>query len=630
MDDERSQIRNTAGESAFSHAPAADAPGAMICPTCATEYAADLRFCPNDGSVLRPIANPEGDLIGSVIDDRYYLLEKVGQGGMGEVYLGEHVRTRRRCAVKIVSRLLAADPEAIGRFIREATNAGRINHPNVATIYDFGETADGLLYLAMEYVDGEPLSRVIEREGALTPARAVEIARQVADGVGAAHELGIVHRDLKPSNIMVARDRKGRDLVKVVDFGIARATAEEQQRLTRTGLVLGTPEYMSPEQLIGDPVDARSDIYALGCILYEMLTGDHAFGGTTAQVITRRLTEAPPRPREKNPAIPKALDDVIVTALGRTPQERFQTLDVMRDALLAAPAKPVTTGPRRLAAWLGLTGSPEETETDAAVPNLAETPADHPPNGRALAEPATDPTSLAATPLQPPAADASAEVQPELQDATEPTTEPRSLAVPDPEPVQALLDASLFGEAEEFLPGEGSATGDLVEDSPVPGPPELESDPPHGRLPLPRVALGVGGVVVLLVAAIALFGPGRDRGAADDVLVEPVPAVPEAVAFPEPPDVRLPDDAVLADIRTQLSLAEDERSDLQFLAAIRRLRSAGSRLAALAAEYPGSEEVQLLADSAHSRLATVESQCRSLRDVAILRNEPPPVCEENP
>jgi hypothetical protein len=588
MDDEIPQTPDAPTSTPGSPAPGAD--GRMICPVCAAEYPAEVRFCSKDGSMLRSVSREGGDLVGSVVDERYYLLELVGQGGMGDVYLGEHLRTQRRCAVKLVSRQLARDPEAIGRFIREATNAGRINHPNVATIYDFGETEDGLLYIAMEYVDGEPLSRLLERDGALTPARAVEIARQVTEGVGAAHEMGIVHRDLKPGNIMIAHDRKGGDLVKVVDFGIARAT-EEEQRLTRTGLVVGTPEYMSPEQLIGDPVNARSDIYSLGCILYEMVTGDHAFGGTTARIITRRMTEPPPRPRDKNPAIPKALDELIVTAMGRNPQERFRSMEAMREALLAAPTGLVTTGPRRLAAWLGLGGG---TSAEADEPDHGSDPAG---SGGSR----TDPT----VPLQaaPP-------------DAYDPVTPAPLAAVPATEAFDSPGDvievpAGLAG-AEE---GEG-----------LPSSPDLETEALPRRRVLRPVTIGVPVLVLLLVAAATLFGP--ERGSRD----EPEAAAHDpATAGPEPPvqeepEADVPDPVLLDAIRAGMVLAEEDRGALRFAAAIRRLQALDSRLAAMAAEYPGDGEIRILADSAGSDLARVENQCNALRQVALLRNETPPVC----
>jgi serine/threonine-protein kinase len=228
-----------------------------ICPVCSTEYPANERFCPRDGTALRSQAGAN-DLVGSVIAERYHVLKKLGEGGMGQVYLAEHVKMGRKSAVKVMNPGMVQNVDAISRFNREAANASRINHPNVAGIYDFGETADGLIYLAMEFVEGEPLTNVIKHHGALPPLRASEIARQVAEGLSVAHDMGIVHRDLKPDNIMIGRGRNGADLVKVVDFGIAKAAASDQQKVTKTGMVVGTPEYMSPEQLSGDPLDARS------------------------------------------------------------------------------------------------------------------------------------------------------------------------------------------------------------------------------------------------------------------------------------------------------------------------------------------------------------------------------------
>ena len=168
---------------------------------------------------------------------------------------------------------MGQDADAITRFNREASNASRISHPNVAAVYDFGETSDGLIYLAMEFVDGPSLTTLIERHGALPPLRAADIVRQAADALAVAHDMGIVHRDLKPDNIMIAKTRDGSDLVKVVDFGIAKAAGNDAQKVTKTGLVVGTPEYMSPEQLAGDKLDGRSDIYSLGLVAFNMLTG---------------------------------------------------------------------------------------------------------------------------------------------------------------------------------------------------------------------------------------------------------------------------------------------------------------------------------------------------------------------
>ncbi len=237
-----------------------------VCTTCGNEYPDDQSFCPADGSALKSTSTA-ADLVGAIVADRYRILEKLGEGGMGTVYLAEHVKMGRMSAIKVISKSLTQDADAIARFNREAANASRINHPNVCAIYDFGETEDGVIYLAMEFIEGESLTDLINREGALAPKRAADIARQTAEALEAAHEFGIVHRDLKPDNIMITKTRGGLDLAKVVDFGIAKAAGgDEKQNVTKTGLVVGTPEYMSPEQLSGDAVDSRSDIYSLALV----------------------------------------------------------------------------------------------------------------------------------------------------------------------------------------------------------------------------------------------------------------------------------------------------------------------------------------------------------------------------
>jgi serine/threonine-protein kinase len=304
-----------------------------VCPQCGGEYDTTDRFCPKDGTPLRPKAG--GDpLIGRVIADRYLILAVLGEGGMGRVYLAEHVKMNRQCAVKVMNPSLLHDDDSHQRFAREASSAASILHPNVAAVFDYGE-ADKIVYLVMEYVDGESISTIVGREGALDPRRAIDIARQVADGLHAAHELGIVHRDLKPDNIIVTRNKSGKEIPKVVDFGIAKAVTDSREDgLTQSGLVIGTPEYMSPEQLLGDPVDARADIYSLGCILYQMLTGRPAFAAESReQMIRRRLHESPPHIRDLLPDLPRRLDTTIVHMLARSPKDRMHTAAEARDAL---------------------------------------------------------------------------------------------------------------------------------------------------------------------------------------------------------------------------------------------------------------------------------------------------------
>jgi eukaryotic-like serine/threonine-protein kinase len=305
-----------------------------VCPRCGSAYGADARFCPRDGASLRAPTNP-GDLVGQVIADRYHVLRKLGEGAMGQVYLAEHVKMGRECAVKVMHPALLNDADAVSRFNREASNASRIVHSNVATVFDFGETPDGITYLAMEYVDGGSVGALLRREGMLAVPRAVGLARQMADALAAAHDLGIVHRDLKPENVMVTRGRSGRESVKVVDFGIAKA-AGQAQHVTQTGLVIGTPDYMSPEQLGGAEADARTDVYALGCILYEMLTGEKPFAGPGGEVVAvRRLIEPSGPPSLLRPDLPAALDAAVVRALALSPADRFQTASEFGEALAA-------------------------------------------------------------------------------------------------------------------------------------------------------------------------------------------------------------------------------------------------------------------------------------------------------
>ena len=316
------------------------------CPLCGKEYPDTVKFCPVDGSTLRS-KNPTANLVGQVIADRYSIIKKLGEGGMGAVYLGEHVKMARKSAIKVMNPSMANDPDAISRFNREASNASRISHPNVCQIYDFGETPDGIIYLAMEFIEGAALTDVIEREGALTPVRAARILKQSADALAAAHDLAIVHRDIKPDNIMIVQGRDGSDIVKVVDFGIAKAVAgdESGQKVTKTGLVVGTPEYMSPEQLSGDKLDGRSDIYSLALVFYRMLTGVLPFQADSAQeTMIKRLTDDPMPLEGARPDIvfPPKLQTVLDKALARMPSDRYASAaDFGRDAEEAVAGLPV-------------------------------------------------------------------------------------------------------------------------------------------------------------------------------------------------------------------------------------------------------------------------------------------------
>ena len=298
-----------------------------ICPQCGTEYELDQRFCPKDGSTLK-MQGAAADLVGSIINKSYHVLRKLGEGGMGTVYLAEHVKMGRKSAVKVMNPGSHDDADAISRFNREAANASKISHPNVAAIYDFGETEDGLIFLAMEFVEGPSLTSVVKELGALPPIRAGDITRQAADALSVAHDMGIVHRDLKPDNIMLAKNRDGTDCVKVVDFGIAKAANNEAQKVTKTGLVVGTPEYMSPEQLAGDKLDGRSDTYSLALVAFNMLTGKLPFPAETVQEsMIMRLTDRPKPLAEMKSDVhwPAHVQAVLDKALERDLNLRYQS-----------------------------------------------------------------------------------------------------------------------------------------------------------------------------------------------------------------------------------------------------------------------------------------------------------------
>jgi beta-lactam-binding protein with PASTA domain/predicted Ser/Thr protein kinase len=293
---------------------------------------------------------------GTLVDGRYRFARKLGSGGMADVWLAEDTELSRNVAIKVLHERFAQDGQFVERFRREAANAAGLHHPNVVGVFDRGEF-DGSYYIAMEYVEGSSLKELIDR--GLSVPQATEIARQILAAARFAHEHGIVHRDIKPHNVIV--DPEGR--VRVLDFGIARAGASE---ITQTGSVMGTAQYLSPEQAQGLEVTAASDLYSVGVVLYEMLTGRVPFEGDSAVAVAlKQVSERPAPPSALNPAVPAALDRVVLRALAKEPANRFASAQEFSSALDAAEADPSGAGLRDTAMF-GAVAVPEEAEPAAA------------------------------------------------------------------------------------------------------------------------------------------------------------------------------------------------------------------------------------------------------------------------
>ena len=337
------------------------------CPSCGSPYGDDAKFCTRDGTRLVPVAQPAplgggprgtaaparagapagaaspnfNALNGRVLDGRYRVDKKVGEGGMSFVYLASDVSDSRRYAIKVLSPSLSQDTNAMARLRREAGLAIRLEHPNVCHIIRLGETEDGMVYVVMPFVDGDILADRRHKVGHLSLAQVVLWVGEIAAGLQVAHELKIIHRDLKPENIMISKGDDGVEHAVVMDFGLAkeRKAGGELEKLTATGIILGTPEFMSPEQLRGKPLDARTDIYSLALMTFEMLTGKLPFAGRTQQeMMIARLRNEPIPLRTMRPELnfPPGVEKVLLKGMSRTPEERYATAPEFATALAAA------------------------------------------------------------------------------------------------------------------------------------------------------------------------------------------------------------------------------------------------------------------------------------------------------
>jgi eukaryotic-like serine/threonine-protein kinase len=316
------------------------------CPKCGERYTQeDLSFCPADGTATTVVAlsdRPSSEITGTVIDGRYRIEGRLGEGGMGVVYKASHVVLKKLLAIKVMRGEQARDGDIVQRFVQEAQASSAIGHPNIIGISDFGTAPDGSVYFAMEYLEGQTLGKAMER-GPLPRERAIDIFVQIADALEAAHQRGIIHRDLKPDNIFLIRSGGRDDFVKVLDFGIAKVK-NAAAKITRTGMVFGTPHYMSPEQAAGQVVDHRSDIYSVGVIMYQVFTGQLPFDAESYMgVITKHMYDPPAKPSERVPELRGAIEDIIMVALAKKPEHRYQSMLDLRDdlgrALKGAPVR---------------------------------------------------------------------------------------------------------------------------------------------------------------------------------------------------------------------------------------------------------------------------------------------------
>jgi serine/threonine protein kinase len=308
------------------------------CWSCGKQFDVSTEVCPDDGSAL---TLTKGDpLIGLNLDERYTVLSRVARGGMGAIYRGRHERLRRPVAIKVLhSSMFFEDPSAVRRLGQEAVAVGKLNHPNIVTMYDFGVTPSGLPYLVMDFVDGVTLGDVLKNESQLSVDRAVKMFVQICAGMQAAHDAGLIHRDLKPSNVMLFISSEGVETAKILDFGIAKVLPEagaDLDKITQTGETLGTCFYMSPEQCSGSPIDKRSDIYSLGCVMYESLIGMPPFKSSNAlatiqlQVLGKPLGFGEARP---DLTIPGALETIVMKALEKEPDRRYGSMSELKTDL---------------------------------------------------------------------------------------------------------------------------------------------------------------------------------------------------------------------------------------------------------------------------------------------------------
>ena len=314
-----------------------------ICPSCLERYPGDFRVCPRDATELSDVEEEEeaDALLGTTVGDTFSIVRVIGEGGMARVYEARHVRLpNKRFAVKVLHNMYAQQPNVVARFQREAEASSGIGHPNVVDVYDLGVTPDGRPFLVSEYLEGKDFASLLDERERIDSGRAVHVVRQVCRALSAAHARGVVHRDVKPENVFLVGDMES-PVVKVLDFGISKFDSAGGASLTQTGMIMGTPGYMPPEQARGAKTDHRADIYGVGAMLYRAVTGKLPFDSDdAAEALGMVLTEEPPRPRSVQPSIPEALELVIQKAMAKDPEDRYRSMAELDERL--APFDPET------------------------------------------------------------------------------------------------------------------------------------------------------------------------------------------------------------------------------------------------------------------------------------------------